>query len=662
MAIWLAAIIPAGCYYACVNQHDSVLANLRNIYPKALDYLPLLLLQIIIVFFWSGYFTGYDYHIMVRINNDIFFWGMMADHIFGVSDLNRIVYGEKFISQTNDCFGAYSWLGLLSQISLKSHAVETAQIFVLSLTTLISWVVYDISSKNLLTHRCASLIIALVFVFNPLTLTIITNGFLSQLIQTFCFLSVIFIISQSSQEESSTGKIFYSAIITSGFLLSYPGLSPLYFAFIILAIGLLNIIQSKSRQNTITVALFYDSVLNAIGIMIGVCLFYDIAYHAAQRLIELSGVNAGWSLSMLDIRNLFGLPTSVLDHTVFSTWPVYALATISLGILLIVRIRKTHQHAAETRLNWLLSLALIALVGYECVYLLKGSSYQQWKFATYFPLPLLLVAIPNIIAPKKFVQCSSVTIQALYIIFCATLGFQLFLAAKLDDLQITTNKSIKELIKIDQSEFNALTLDLPPYRETMLAMNFLGHSKLSSIAESYIKVSNFNPAGISQSNPLLTSIYSRFADDDCKLKNAGKDYLLLTKLDPYILTSVVGESYYQESDGRNWWHWVKTGIKFKVDPFLFADNRLKTRVRFEYITRGPQTITIRINLNDMPDMVFHVFSQGRDTQVYEDLLDLPPTRINYVEISSDGKPSPLSSQDTRIAAWMIRNLRLTTVH
>jgi hypothetical protein len=194
----------------------------------------------------------------------------------------------------------------------------------------------------------------------------------------------------------------------------------------------------------------------------------------------------------------------------------------------------------------------------------------------------------------------------------------------------------------------------------MLAMNFLGATKLSSINDSYINKIEFKPSEISQNNPLLTNSNSRFVDEANNSVNIGKDILVVTHIKPYIEATVIGESYPQETDGSSWWYWVEKDIRFKLTPYLISDEISKTKVQFEYATRSPQTLVTRILRNDGTSMTFSVMSQDDKHHLFQKILDIPPTQLARIEISSDGKAFQLGPRDPRLATWIIRNLEITT--
>lgn len=367
---------------------------------------PLLVIQAVLILFWSGFLNDKPYHILSFGNNDLYFWGFMADHVMGISNIERINFGEggsNLLSQVIDCFGVYGWLGLVGKMSMKSHSIEAAMLFQLSLLILSTWLVYEISTTVVGVRRVAAFVPAFVFSFNPLWLYIFTNNFLSQMTATFCLFGFIFIIGSSTGHMTSKrSDVFWGFVFCLSFLFAYPGLLLPYIAFTVAAIGVFNFYVYRVLDNNPWKAVTRAVVGFIIGGLIGVAFFPEMTLHALNRFVTLSGIGAGWPLSMLDPFNMIGLISYALDGTIFSNWFVYCLLVLAISAVFIKRNFSPRMRSlSESRYDSLLLLSIIALVGYLGVYFIKGVSYQQWKFATYFPLPLLLLVVVNYFAPKR---------------------------------------------------------------------------------------------------------------------------------------------------------------------------------------------------------------------------------------------------------------------
>lgn len=367
---------------------------------------PLFVIELVVVAFWVGFLNDKPYHILVAGNNDVYFWGFMADHLMGVSDLGRINGGSgNLTGQVIDCFGVYSWLGLIGKISMKSHSIEAVMLFQLSLSIISAWLIYDISASVIGVTRLAAFVPAFVFSFNPLWVYIFSNNFLSQITATSCFLGSIYIIGLSDGSASKIkNNTLAGLMLFVSFLFSYPGLLVPYIAFLLCAIVVFNYFLSRARGRGLWKGMGATTLGVGAGMLLGALLFFDVTSHAITRFTVLSGAPAGWPLSMLDARNLIGLVGSSLDQTAFSNWITYLLLVALIAATLIFRnlwVKKRSLN--DAKYDSLLTLAIIAIVGYLGVYYIKGDGYQHWKFATYFPLPLLLLVVVNYFAPRRHV-------------------------------------------------------------------------------------------------------------------------------------------------------------------------------------------------------------------------------------------------------------------
>ncbi|MBA4389474.1 MAG: hypothetical protein C0399_00855 [Syntrophus sp. (in: bacteria)] len=124
------------------------------------------------------------------------------------------------------------------------------------------------------------------------------------------------------------------------------------------------------------------------------------------------------------------------------------------------------------------------------------------------------------------------------------------------------------------------------------------------------------------------------------------------------IASVAG-AYDRESDGNNWWHWVERKVSFKLQHLFVPKDATWTKLRFEYGTRGKQTLTLRIIKRDGSSQEVLLRSKGAVPVIFEQVIDVPPIELAEINIETDGKASPLGDKDTRMAAWMVRNVNIT---
>ena len=123
----------------------------------------------------------------------------------------------------------------------------------------------------------------------------------------------------------------------------------------------------------------------------------------------------------------------------------------------------------------------------------------------------------------------------------------------------------------------------------------------------------------------------------------------------------VAGAHGRESDGQNWWLWVERRVIFNLQPLYISKNASLTKLRFEYATRGEQTLTLRVSTRNGLSRTFSLHSVENELSTFEEIIDLPPSEVAEISIETDGQASSLSEQDSRNAAMMIRNVTVAPV-
>jgi hypothetical protein len=121
----------------------------------------------------------------------------------------------------------------------------------------------------------------------------------------------------------------------------------------------------------------------------------------------------------------------------------------------------------------------------------------------------------------------------------------------------------------------------------------------------------------------------------------------------------VSGTHQREADGANWWYWVEGAARFAIAPGAAPAASAKTRLRFEYLTRGAQHLTLKVVRRDGSVQQIVLEGTGQGVQPFDQLLDVAPDALADLSFSTDGKASALGPNDTRLGAWMIRNIALS---
>jgi len=128
-----------------------------------------------------------------------------------------------------------------------------------------------------------------------------------------------------------------------------------------------------------------------------------------------------------------------------------------------------------------------------------------------------------------------------------------------------------------------------------------------------------------------------------------------------ILIASVSGAYDRERDAKTWWHWVERKVSFTLQPRFVSKDVTKTKLRFEYTTRGKQTLVLRIIKRDGSSREVLLQSNGDAPERFDQVIDVSPIELAGISIETDGKASPLGDRDPRMAAWMVRNVSITPV-
>ena len=128
-----------------------------------------------------------------------------------------------------------------------------------------------------------------------------------------------------------------------------------------------------------------------------------------------------------------------------------------------------------------------------------------------------------------------------------------------------------------------------------------------------------------------------------------------------IMLGAVSGAHQRETDGKNWWYWVEGSARFSIEPGATPTAQPKTRVQFEYLTRGRQVLTLRVVRRDGSAQEIVLHGDGQAMAAFDQLVDAAPGALAELAFSTDGKAAALGPRDPRLGAWLIRNIRLTAV-
>jgi hypothetical protein len=102
-------------------------------------------------------------------------------------------------------------------------------------------------------------------------------------------------------------------------------------------------------------------------------------------------------------------------------------------------------------------------------------------------------------------------------------------------------------------------------------------------------------------------------------------------------------------------------VIFDLQPQYVSKDLSLTKLRFEYATRGEQTLTLRVSTRNGLSRTFSLTSVESELFTFEEIIDLPPSEVAEISIETDGQASRLGEQDSRNAAIIIRNVTVAPV-
>lgn len=126
-----------------------------------------------------------------------------------------------------------------------------------------------------------------------------------------------------------------------------------------------------------------------------------------------------------------------------------------------------------------------------------------------------------------------------------------------------------------------------------------------------------------------------------------------------ITLGAVSGAHQRETDGINAWYWVESSARFAVEAGAVPGAPATTRLQFEYLTRGPQVLTLRVVRRDGSAQQIVLRGNGQAMAAFDQQVDAAPGALAELAFSTDGKATVLGPADARLGAWLIRNIRLS---
>lgn len=360
------------------------------------------------------------------------------------------------------------------------------------------------------------------------------------------------------------------------------------------------------------------------------------------------------------------------SHAVGATLTLFLVATLLLGRRAIWRITSS---GALMPSAVVLAIFLTGLIYFR--YLVPspftkglGQSWNQFKLSDWahpFVMAFVLLSVAHLC--KGMGKRVEFLVGSLFAI--GLLGATLVGVARTAPL-IQFYAGTRDLNSLYQDFRQKVLADCPPGVPIYLALNGERH-KLRQMAAYYLPDRELTSAWLDDVYfaQIPSSLQRQeLKSGDCVVEPLAQGALLSdgAAIGPFRIGRFDGQgrvrvasptgAFDRESEGQNWWHWVARKVIFKLEPLLISKEVAQTRLRFEYATRGKQALTLRLSGRDGSNQVIVLESQGDTPLVFDNLVDLPPSELVEFSVETDGKATRLGESDSRMAAWVLRNLTI----
>jgi hypothetical protein len=374
-------------------------------------------------------------------------------------------------------------------------------------TALIGLVVARISREVFPIPCRWAVAIACILVSGPFFRYVAGNYFLSTLMSLPVLLHLLW-----TTVAGSSGRGLLDPWLALRFWAHYVLLLFLYPAFLFAGVAfqivVLGLVAIASIQSDVSGKAGWGAHLKQAGgtaaaiVIAGVALIGLVPGHVAwaldmARYLSQAGV-AGWPLDFISPLAIFGVP-GPFDHTpvtdpAYRPWAIGTMCLIATGLVYVYfwRYRK-HTTVPERTFVGFGAGVILAYCGY---FLMLGPSYQQWKFASYFTLPLSFVVFAGNL---RVVLFSSTVERAMAtprgrlattwltgVIAIGFVGGNVLVHVLAEPPLQRWDGGLRNLALIDQlPSFRELDVELEERGATMLAAYFIRHKTLHMVSRSY---------------------------------------------------------------------------------------------------------------------------------------------------------------------------------
>jgi hypothetical protein len=508
-------------------------------FPKE-NYLTIIVISTI--FFLLNLITLHSNQVAPGVtgNNDIYFWSACADQLLGKFNFGNIIPNGLTIWNSNlapDSFGTYITIGF-TKVLLKPHslAFETLPIFMGAITSWTGLIITDLVLLLFPLRKIYAVIVASLVLFGGFFHYIEYNFFASEILETFIFLCILYHnlnIYLKNKKLSLLSVSIQTFPLIALLLVVYQSGFFVFFCFVLLYITIISFNKLKTKkENFSQMKRIFLSLL--LALVLSFFCYPRIAIYFFHQTLAVANVTGGWQLPLLNAIQLLSLPSpfsfqkmSSLSqtHTLFSAASLTITLAVMFYLIHTLLGRKISSRYIQTIFNSSIAFT-VGLLLYFFAYLVKGEAYQVWKFSAYVIMPISFIPISVLVIWLKHFSTQTIEWWAfIFSIVCIIISS--YTSSGISDLNIL--KSF-ETVSPQLKESETVILDLPPYRETMIAFNaFSKDHKLIPLHDSYIPKAMINTIVLNSDMKWITTqeCIKTLPYIDAKIKKYINEYVVI---------------------------------------------------------------------------------------------------------------------------------------
>ncbi len=404
-------------------------------------------------------------------NNDIFHYSLLAEPLLGNPGYgNVIVNGAPVPAHPIDVFGVFFSLGFMAYVLARS-ALESTSVFLVFCMSVLCVSIYDVLRKMFGFKYFVSICISLMVVSGSMMFYIAYNHFYAQLMATVFFISSLDIMLEFDGADGKK-RPFREAMLLilpfAGILLVFQAGVLVFFSGAALFWTVRTLISRKYA--------YYYYIPAAL--LFSIILLPELAIYTIERTLVVKDSLDGWILPLIFPAYLFSFPA-------IRSFPGYAGRVWHYAVAFVIAAPVfvsgylASKRVAVRYSESILSLGLTVFMfgaGYLAAYMIKGGTYQVWKFASFTLLPMSFVFWGCMLLACRRICSSAYSWRVVQALLAASVLFAVIIAP-LKQIFLPLADTLEALKYIERQfkdeTIEYLVLDTGPYDETMIAYNIL---------------------------------------------------------------------------------------------------------------------------------------------------------------------------------------------